>query len=282
MTKQDGASQSSVGPETSSQDKPLGESTRELTYLGHRSLYPSETLIGRFLEAGRGWDTVLGEIIPALLPTRTPTIVEIGANIGASTMQILAARPEARVIAFEPSSRFRPYLLRNLELAEAKNVEVYPWAVGREHGELSLFNNDSTASVMSRDYGGGEFRGEETVPVVTLDGLPVSRLDFLKIDTDGFEFEVLRGGENALRTFRPALHFEFATYLIPEPEEQLAWLQALGYESFLCLTPTGRRIGVTDDPEQTSAWAAAEESRYCDIVTCFKGSAGAKMEDIDL
>lgn len=257
----------------------MGESTKELTYLGHRFLYPSETLIGRFLEAGRGWDTVLGTILPSLLPSRVPAIVEVGANIGASTMQILSAKPEASIIAFEPSSRFRPYLLQNLELAEAKNVEVYPWAVGRECGELALFNNDSTASTLSRDYGGGEFRGEESVPVVTLDGLPVSRLDFLKIDTDGFEFEVLRGGENALRTFRPVLHFEFATYLIPEPEEQLAWLQALGYDNFLCLTPTGGRIGVTDNPERASAWAAAEESRYCDIVTCFRGSPGANMVD---
>ena len=260
----------------------MAETTREITYLGHRFLYPSETLIGRFLEAGRGWDSVLGKIIPALLPDRTPTIVEVGANIGASLMQILAAKPEARIIAFEPSSRFRPYLMRNLKLAGAENVEVYPWAVGRVSGEINLFNNDSTASVLSRDYGGGEFRGQDIVPVVTLNGLPVSRLDFLKIDTDGYEFEVLRGGESMLRTFRPALHLEFATYLISDPEKQLAWLQNLGYEDFLCLTPTGGRIGITDDPEQASAWAAAEESRYCDIVTCSRANAYALQNIYDL
>ncbi len=246
----------------------MPETTKEIVYAGHRFRYPSETLIGRFLEAGRGWDTVLGTIIPALVPRKAPTMVEVGANIGASTMQMLAARPEAKIIAFEPSTRFRPYLMRNLDLAGAHDVEVYPWAVGRVPGEIQLYNNDSTASVLSRDYGGGEFRGEDVVPVVTLDGLPVSRLDFLKVDTDGYEFEVLRGGENVLKTFRPVLHFEFATYLIPAPEEQLAWLQALGYRKFLCLTPTGGRIGVTSDPEQASAWAAAEESRYCDVVTC--------------
>lgn len=59
----------------------------------------------------------------------------------------------------------------NLKLAGAENVEVYPWAVGRVWSEIN-------------------------------------RLDFLNIDTDGFEFKILRGGESALRTFRPALHFE--------------------------------------------------------------------------
>ena len=153
-------------------------------------------------------------------------------------MQILAAKPEAKTIAFEPSSRFRPYLMRNLKLAGAENVEVYPWAVGRVWGEIN-------------------------------------RLGFLKIDTDGFELEILRGGESALRTFRPALQVELATYLIPDPEEQWVWLQKLGYEDFLCHTPTGGRLGITDDPEQASAWATAEESRYCDIVTCFRRDAYA-------
>lgn len=70
--------------------------------------------------------------------------------------------------------------------------------------------------------------------------------------------------------------------MIPDPEEQLVRLQNLGWEDFLCLTPTGGRIGITDDPEQASAWATAKERRYCDIVTCFRKDAYALQNIYDL
>lgn len=260
-------------PVTTPRKDGLPAAPREITYLGRPFLYPSGSLIGEhFLENGVEWDPVLKRVLPTLLPGREPVVVEVGANIGASTAQILAARPDAKLYLFEPSERFRPFLLENLRLRDAE-AKVYPWAAGRSVGTLTLHNNASTATTgREEDYGAGDVLSTQEIPVVTLDGLPLSRCDFLKVDVDGPEFEVLRGGEGILRNLKPLLFFEFATYLMEDPKEGLAWLASLGYRRFFCLNPVGGFVGSTGEPRQAVEWAKAEESRYVDILCCYAES----------
>jgi FkbM family methyltransferase len=254
------------------------EQAREIFYLGHVFTYPEDSLIGRFLEAGRGWDAVLGEVVPALIDGESPFAVEVGSNIGASLLQVFSAKPRARAICFEPSSRFRLYLIKNLKMAGViERTRIYSFAAGSDPGKMKLFSNASTAASFGRDYAGYETLLEETVKVVRLDDeLYPEWTDLIKVDVGGAEFEVLRGAEQTLRAHRPVLHFEFATYLMENPTEGLSWLQSLGYEQFLCLSATGKRTGITRNTEEAVEWAAADGSRYCDILTCAEGTEAAK------
>jgi len=257
--------------------------TSAIYYLDKPFVYPTESLIGRFLEAGRGWDTILAKSVPALVDEQDPVIVEVGANIGASLMQILAAKPEARVVCFEPSDRFRPYLLRNVRFAGAEDrVEVHPSFLGAQNEARTLYVSASSASASAPDRDQEKRRGEQQIVATTLDSeMGERRVDFLKVDTDGFEFEVFRGAERTLRRWRPALHFEFATQLIDEPLKGLEWLKELGYERLLCLTAVGELIGTTTEPEQAIEWAEGTKHGYCDIVTIAKGSpTEAAMEGL--
>lgn len=258
----------------------LSATPKEVSYLGKPFLYPTGSLIGEhFLENGVEWDQVLGRVLPAVLTEPGPVVVEVGANIGASTAQILTARPGARLYLFEPSDRFRPFLLENLRLREARAV-VYPWAAGRSVGTLTLHNNASTATTGTEgDYGAGDVLSTQEVPVVTLDGLPISRCDFLKVDVDGPEFDVLRGGEGILRNLKPVIFFEFATYLMDAPEDGLVWLASLGYRRFFCLNPVGGFVGATGEPRQAVEWAEDEKSRYVDILTCPADSREEQLVD---
>jgi FkbM family methyltransferase len=243
-------------------------------YFGKPFVYPLGSVIGRRLERGQEWDSFLQAILPVLVEEEEPTICEVGSNIGASLMQVLAAKPRARVLAFEPSDHFRSYLLRNIGFAGVSDrVRVYPYLAGSEAGAKELFHNASTASAVIGSYEGPELSGTQLVETVTLDAiLAGERVHFIKVDTDGFEFEVLQGATSTLREWRPSLHLEFSTLLIPEPLRNLAWLQRLGYKRLLCLTPLGDFIGVTEDPSQAVKWAQDGEALYCDIVTCFEGS----------
>lgn len=260
--------------------------TSVIDYLGNPFEYPEDNLIGRFLEDGRGWDSFLRVALPILVEEDEPVICEDGSNIGASLMQMLAAKPKGRFYAFEPSLRFRPYLLRNVHLAGAEGrVEVRPWFLGTRRGRGILYVSASSASGVGADLDPQKRRGTQTVSVRTLDSeLGGERVNFLKVDTDGYEFEVLRGAEGILKQCRPAMHFEFATYLIPQPLSGLRWLGGLGYRRFIALTALGGFIGATTDPEQVVEWAEGTKHGYCDIITAAEGTTAegnlAELPDV--
>jgi hypothetical protein len=86
-----------------------------------------------------------------------------------------------------------------------------------------------------------EFASHEEVPVKvdTMDSLieraGVTRLDFIKIDTEGGELHVLQGGERTIKEFRPSILVEIearhtARYEYT-PEDLVGWLAERGYRS---------------------------------------------------
>lgn len=258
------------------------------SYLGRPFVYPYDSTIGLVIDRGQEWDRAVRDEVAVLLDEDEPLVCEVGSNIGATLLQVLTAKPGARVIALEPSVRFRPALLRNLELAGADRVEVLPVAAGRRPGSSWLYRNTTTATLVdaSRLPPGStaidefEGRGREAAEVMTLDELLADRpgVRYLKSDADGFDFEVLRGAERILERDRPVLHVEFAPIfsddLEIDPRGDLEWLQARGYTRLHGLTPTGEPLGATEDPDQVLSWA--EQHSHCDLVACHRESAVAE------
>src|SRR5260221_8931521 len=241
------------------------------TYLGHSFVYPLDSVIGREIALGEEWDALLGTIIPALLPMDEPVMCEVGSNIGASLLQLMKVKPHAQLLAFEPSDRFRPFLERNLERAAISHVEVSSLLVGKCQGTMWLYNTSSSASAARARYD-LKPRRKQLVTMTTLDEVfrQRPRVDFIKVDTDGFDFEVLRGAEETLARDSPVLYFELFPTLLSAPAADLMWLQSTGYRHFVCFTSPGKLLGVTDNVEQTLAWAGAE--LYCNILVCREGS----------
>lgn len=134
-----------------------------------------------------------------LLEAKGQIAWDIGANIGQST-KVLAEGFEY-VMAFEPCAESAAILR-----AEAPdNVEVFEWAVSDTTGEIQLEEADRSIRTGQLVTGvglpiWGERIGLRTVPSIALDdhvgfgpaGLP--RPDFIKVDTEGHEVQVVRGG----------------------------------------------------------------------------------------
>jgi FkbM family methyltransferase len=116
-------------------------------------------------------------------------IVDIGAGIGDFAIHAAAGRPHTRVLAFEPAPDSFELLQRNMALNGIHNVEPFAVAVSGVAGHTRL-DLDEPEPVRR----GLAITGVE-VPTTTLDrlfeDLSIACCDFLKIDTEGAEYEIL-------------------------------------------------------------------------------------------
>jgi FkbM family methyltransferase len=168
--------------------------------------FPHDQFVGRSLDR-YGEFSEHEAILFAQLLKPGAVVVEAGANIGALTVPIARqVGPAGRVVAYEPQAVLAALLTRNLAANGLVHAEVRRAALGAQPG---------TAHVPRIDYrAGGNFGGValgdagDAVPVETIDGLALARLDFLKIDVEGMEIEVLAGGATTIRRCRPVLYVE--------------------------------------------------------------------------
>jgi len=123
--------------------------------------------------------------------------VDIGAHVGLWSR--VMALDFQKVTAFEPLTAHRECFARNVE---ARNVTLHPLALGAEPG---LAHIDMPADNTGNAHVGS---GGEVCQVVTLDQLELGNMDFLKIDVEGFEFEVLIGAEQSVKAHRPVIVVE--------------------------------------------------------------------------
>ncbi|MDB5373157.1 MAG: Methyltransferase, FkbM family [Belnapia sp.] len=170
---------------------------------------------------------------------RPGTLLDIGAHDGGFTLP-LAALPASRVLAFEPL----PASFARLRAAvgEAANVTLRQEALGDATGTVVLsvpvvdgLANEQWASIAKTYAGHGPRVAEQrfAVPLRRLDEFALTDLTGVKLDAEGAEYEVLRGGRETLLRCRPVLSIEIeerhrpgATWAVP------AWLDALGYDGF--------------------------------------------------
>jgi len=248
--------------------------------------YPSKSMVGHYLAIRGGWDTVLGPILRALFPEDDVLVAEVGSNIGASLLQIKLAKPSAKVVCFEPSERFLPILRKNIAANEWTDVTIAKLLLASAAGERKLFTNATTASVVSAEYDNHDFLYAEEVETSTLDSYFSSsdRLDFLKVDTDGFDYDVLRGGSDVLSRLKPTLYFEFDKQLLEragrDPAAFLAFLATLGYKDFLALSNYGEALSIASTPKQVMD--LTEGTLYLDIlgIHCDRPDQSAALPEL--
>jgi FkbM family methyltransferase len=228
------------------------EPVLEGSYEGVRFFYPARSEIGAALAQGRGWDRMLRAILAEVVGGEPGVVADVGANIGASLIEMKLAAPNARFHCYEPSSRFLRALRRTVEANGWTDVRVTGLALGAADEHCSLYVNATTASVVAAFYGERTPLGAQRIAITTLDSefAGEGRLDFLKIDTDGFELDVLLGGQGVLRRHRPALFFELDPGLLAwggrDSAALLNLLDDLGYRSFRPFAPGGASLPAVD------------------------------------
>ncbi len=176
--------------------------------------------------------------------TDTPIrVIDCGANIGVSLLYIKIRAPHAQVICFEPNPAARAVLEKNIAANNWGNdVQVFPYALGKEKGTAEFFVENKIAtssggSVANHLGKRGRSLNSYTVEVDTLSHYITSHIDFLKIDIEGPEFDVLEElvAHQKLRSVAEIqLEYHYIPGFFTRPlSEMLSLLEKNGFHTFV-------------------------------------------------
>lgn len=161
----------------------------------------------------------------------TKLALDCGAHIGVWSRKL--AQHFNQVISFEPVPRHYECFEHNLQAYD--NVQLHKTALGdtaveKQDMKLCLYNT-GRSSMESRRLNRKITDREEIiqVDVITLDSLLLKDIDFIKIDVEGFEQQLLKGGENTLLYNDPVIYMEDFKRANGNPDNAGAYLEDLGY-----------------------------------------------------
>ena len=150
-------------------------------------------------------------------------IIDAGANVGAFSLyaSMLGAK---KVYAFEPVKETYDILVKNIKMNKLEN-KVIP--INKALGDK---NETKTISFMNAGDGGASLKEErkkgkreEIISIIKLDDFvkenKIKRVDFIKMDVEGYEENVLLGAKETIKKWKPIL--SFSAYHLPTDKERL-------------------------------------------------------------
>lgn len=141
--------------------------------------------------------------------------LDIGCNLGLQSLRMSKiVGASGKIISFEPLDYLRKKSKRNFHLNNANNINLLPYALSDKEDTLEItidenIFNQGTFSLLQQPTG----NSKQVIPIKIGDDLEeiksLTTLSLVKIDVEGFEFNVLKGLESTLERFRPRIIFEY-------------------------------------------------------------------------
>ena len=168
-------------------------------------------LVWAVLTSPRKIETIINDQLASLLVVKLcqsqKTFIDVGAHLGSVTSSVLDHDPSIIVIAIEASQEKSERLIRKFP-----DIELHQCAVGDTEGDASFFVNtrqsgfNSLGKPSKKDI---DNYVEIIIPIKRLDSIISSdEVDVIKIDVEGAELGVVRGGEKLISINRPVVMFE--------------------------------------------------------------------------
>lgn len=145
--------------------------------------------------------------------------LDIGAHCGSHTLMYKKIKPDLLVYAFEPQSMMHKLLCENVVMNQLANVWCFNKAVGNISGEVEMNESvpDGHNPTEKIRYGTNDLynlagleigSGGEVVEMVRIDDYDFPKIDFMKIDVEGYEPLVLEGAIETIKRDRPIISYE--------------------------------------------------------------------------
>ncbi len=215
---------------------------------------PMSQMTPKFMKENPNYDRQLPKICEQIKEKvgRNLSIIDVGANIGDTVINI--GMKDAKYLLVEGCSKYYELISDNLQNNYNYKLEkCFLGDAGSATGTYKIITDHGTACLSPVTD-----TNENSSITITLDDLlrkyPFAP-DILKIDTDGFDFAVMRGAEDTLRTHKPYIYFEWGIEdLIKNNEDPVSiwnYLNNLGYKKAYIYDNFGSLLTVisTDDYE---------------------------------
>lgn len=236
-----------------------------------------------YAQAGSMYGQNLVELAKSLAAVSPPlTVLDIGANVGDSALQILNAA-DGKVLCVEGDSAYLKYLHLNTDGDErVVVVEALLTVEGGAGVNTAVRTGGTTRFVQGR--------AADAMPSVTADTLRDRFPDFadlrlIKSDTDGYDVALVPAAAESWSASRPVLFFEYDPYLTRlagfDPRAVWSRLEALGYRDLAVWDNGGRTVGRTTSGEIAELSTVLDEfprgraaaRTYWDIAAVHDGDA---------
>lgn len=250
------------------------------TQVNHQEmLLPFDHMLPYYQRFYPNYDRQLGRICKVIMNRLGRLrVIDIGANVGDSIINI--GEKNGEYIAIEGENKFYRILKRNVEGYNVFFENLYLTDNELESSYRSVIEH-GTARIMKNSE-------KCNMKVVTLNHLMESKYknfkaDILKIDTDGFDFKVIRGGGDYICNTKPLIYFEWSKEhlnLQGEDEQSIfPFVRSMGYDTLILYDNFGNILTVlhTDDTEQLRLLAdyTVQEDKhiyYYDVLLIHKES----------
>lgn len=186
------------------------------------------------------WEPEIGTQIKKYL-SGGGVFLDIGANIGYHSL--FAARllgEKGKVYSFEPQSAIYEQFLESVEKNSLTNVTVYNIALSDHLGNETLYireeNSGGSTLLSLPQMESFHVEYQVSVSLATLDSYlkTFETVTLIKIDVEGYEYEVFKGGEELIDTYHPTIIMEFSPVFYVQdyekkPKELIQFLSNKGY-----------------------------------------------------
>lgn len=161
-------------------------------------------------------------------------VVDIGANIGIHSIFFAKIAKNGKVISIEPNIEIYPTLLKNI--SKYQNIIPCNVAIDSNFNITEFFIASDNAYSSLKDTKRKKIISKKLVITLPFDVIAktVYKIDFIKIDVEGFEYNVLTSMENLLKKDKPTLFVEIykGTNSNDNPEKTINYLLNMGYKAY--------------------------------------------------
>lgn len=162
------------------------------------------------------------------------TVIDVGGNLGFFVLilyELVGAK--GKIISFEPSKRLYKKLIKTTRNNHLQNVSLINFGLGESKGNTSLYYNPKQTGLSSMVKSDEDKLLVEEIQITTLDKFSENikeRVSFIKIDTEGYEPQVLKGAIKLIKKDKPVLYIELGGKYWASSIEALKVLKELGYK----------------------------------------------------